>query len=123
VRNHSRLARQYDLRLASECDTEVLGCLAARRGGHPVDRIAWAASQAEGPLVVLGLWADPIRLVVCRRGNPLWFGQGPRGCYLGSFPEHLPGQPTEVPDGRSYQFSVLDGEVCQSRRELSMQLF
>ena len=62
-------------------------CLAAVRELEP------------GPLVLLGLWSRPGRLVAIRRGGqPLWAGGTAHGTYLCSLPDALPGRVTEFPD-------------------------
>ena len=91
--NHALLAHKHRLRTQTQCDTEVLGLLMANRvGGSIAQRAAWAASQAFGDLAFLGLWRNPTRLLVARRGKPLSFGQArDGGLYLASLPESLPG--------------------------------
>jgi len=72
VQNHAALVRRYGLSMTTECDSEVLGLLMAgpRR---PRLRAARAAEVADGNLAMLGLWRNPTRLLVVRRGNPLCF--------------------------------------------------
>lgn len=91
VGNYEALVIRHQLRPASECDSEVLGLLAAKKPGRLVERWAWAAEQAAGGHAVLGLWAAPARILVARRGRPLHFGVNESGCYLASLPHELPG--------------------------------
>ena len=55
-------------------------------------RAAHTAEVVGGALAMLGLWANPIRLLLVRRGNPLLFGETRGGFYFGSLPGELPGQ-------------------------------
>ena len=108
VRNYAELLRRYGLRPRTACDSEVLGLLMMRRAGPLVERAAWAVAQTEGPLALLGLWGDPVRLLVVRRGHPLCFSETPGGLYFASLPAGLPGK----------VFSVADNHVSviQSKR-------
>lgn len=99
VQNYASLVRRYDLRLRTQCDSEVLGLLMARFSGRLVRRAALTASAANGNLAVLGVWRNPARLLVVRDTRPLHFGEADRGFYFGSLPEGLPGGPKSLPDG------------------------
>ena len=92
VRNHAALAKHYRLPVQTECDSEVLGLLIARHAGALELRAAHTAVLADGPLALLGLWANPVRLLMARRGRPLFFGESRHGFYFGSLPGKLPGQ-------------------------------
>ncbi len=98
VFNHERLIEQYALRMRSACDSEVLARLMARHAGTIARRAAWAAGQAAGDLAVLGVWRDPARLLVVRRGKPLHVGKGPGGHYFASLATGLPGRVAPVAD-------------------------
>lgn len=114
VTNHAQLARQHNLRPASQCDSEVLGLLMARGRGSVTQRAAWAARQSRGDMAMLGLWRNPARLLVARRGRPLHFGQAREGFYFASLADGLP-QPV---------CSVLDGSarvVVYQRRRLRLE--
>ena len=91
VQNHEALAKKYRLARETECDTEVLARLVNRTAGTILQRTAWAAEQAVGKLAVLGVWANPGRMILVRNGNPLYFGQNEDGFYFGSFPVAIPG--------------------------------
>lgn len=99
VRNHAEIARRYGLATQTECDSEVLGLLMAKIPGSLHRRAAVGVNAAEGPLALLGVWTRPARLLLVRRGNPLWLGETRTGGYFGSLPGELPGQPQPIPDG------------------------
>jgi glucosamine--fructose-6-phosphate aminotransferase (isomerizing) len=107
VSNHEDLAAEYDLWPTTACDSEVLGLLIAGTGGKLVERCAATANVARGPLVMLGVWTHPARLVAVRRGNPLSIGEvnGGEQFYLGSLPAGLPGKVAEVPDRTVVEFT------------------
>ena len=92
VRNHAALTERYRLPTKTECDSEVLGLLIARHAGALELRAARTAALADGPLALLGLWVNPVRLLMARRGRPLLFGETRDGFYFGSLPGGLPGQ-------------------------------
>ena len=98
VGNYQQVVRRYRLNVRTECDSEILGLLMARCGGTISQRLAWAASQAQGDLAVLGIWRAPARILVGRRGTPLHFGQARDGYYFASLPQGLPGRVQAVAD-------------------------
>ncbi len=99
VRNHARIAEHYGLITQTECDSEVLGLLMAKIPGSLQRRAAFAVDATEGPLAMLGVWSRPARLLVVRRGNPLWVGATRIGAYFGSLPGELPAIPQPISDG------------------------
>ncbi len=115
VRNYQHLIDAHDLRMRTECDSEVLGLMIAKSAGPVSARTARTVAQAEGNLALLGLWRD--RMVLARRGNPLHFGSTPNGFYFGSLADNLPGNVRQVMDGT---VSVLtlgrDGLRLEGRR-------
>jgi glucosamine 6-phosphate synthetase-like amidotransferase/phosphosugar isomerase protein len=98
IYNHRQLLQQYRLEPQSQCDSEVLGLLMARCAGTIVQRSAWAANQVQGDLAMLGVWRDPARLLLARRGRPLHFGTARHGYYFASLPDGLPGRVKVVID-------------------------
>jgi len=111
IHNHQQLLRRYGLEQRSQCDSEVLGLLMARCAGSIVQRSAWAANQVHGDLAMLGVWRNPARLLVTRRGRPLCFGQGRDGFYFASLPEGLPGQIKAVADYSTRVLACQDGRL------------
>ena len=71
VTNHQQLLQRYGLHPQSQCDSEALGLLMAHAAGSIAQRSAWAANQVQGDLAMLGVWRNPARLLVTRRGRPL----------------------------------------------------
>lgn len=112
VVNYRQLLRRHHLYARSQCDSEVLGLLIARRPGSIVQRSAWAVAQAEGTMALMGLWSRPARLLVARRGRPLHFGQAKEGCYLASLAPGLPGEARAVPDDSARVLLYADAALC-----------
>ena len=102
--NYAQLARAHRLRMRTQCDSEVIGLLIPRGGGSIAQRAAWTANQIFGDLAIMGLWRNPTRLLLARRGKPLCFGLVREGMYLASLGEGLPGEVKAVAD---YTASVL----------------
>jgi len=110
IGNYRELVAEHGLHLVSECDSETLGLLVERgpggRGWGLARRCAWAVDQTqEGPLVMMGLWARPQRMIVVRRGNPLCMGSTKRGTYLASLADGMPGDCVAVRDGSVMEWS------------------
>lgn len=119
VHNHLALIHRYHLQPQTECDSEVLGLLMARCPGTINQRAVWTANQAAGDLAILGLWTNPARLLIVRRGRPLCFGQGRHGYYIASLPEGLPGRAQAVPDRVSYVLGYQDGELARTSNPIA----
>ena len=98
VANYSTLVRRFHLQQNTHCDSEVLGLMMAKFSGVLGRRAARMAGLVEGALTVLGLWRNPTRLLVVRRGNPLSFGESKGGFYFASLPEDLPGKVISIRD-------------------------
>lgn len=100
------LLKAHKLKPVSDCDSEVLGLLIEREDGALTKRCKRAVRKAVGaaqPLVMLGLWARPARLVYVKQGgNPLHWGQDEGGTYLASYATALPGDPMPIEDGDAY---------------------
>lgn len=99
VRNHRVIAHRHRLATRTACDSEVLGLLMARTPGPLTRRAARCVAEAEGPLSLLGVWARPARLLLVRRGNPLWVGETRTSAYFGSLPGELPDNARPLPEG------------------------
>jgi glucosamine 6-phosphate synthetase-like amidotransferase/phosphosugar isomerase protein len=111
VHNHEAIVEHYQLRQHGECDSEALGLLMARCPGTINQRAAWTANVAEGDLAMLGIWAKPARLLVCRRGRPLHFSPGRGGYYFASLAEGLPGKAKMIADRRTRVLVYRDGQL------------
>jgi glucosamine 6-phosphate synthetase-like amidotransferase/phosphosugar isomerase protein len=98
VSNYREIAAQFKLQLDTCCDSEVLGKLIVHYPGSLADRAKWAAEQTSGPLAIMGLWANPTRLLIVKSGNPLFFARVKRGYYLSSVIDGIPGSVKTVPD-------------------------
>jgi glucosamine 6-phosphate synthetase-like amidotransferase/phosphosugar isomerase protein len=116
VRNHAALTTAYHLAPRSECDSEILGLLLSRCPG-PLDvRAAHTVALADGPLAMLGIWTNPARLLIVRRGNPLHFGETQRGFYFGSLPGQLSREPRPVADYMASTLTLHQGALVLQRR-------
>jgi len=117
VRNYAALVQAFDLFPVSDCDSEVIGLLVEQAEGSVLDRCRAAVKvvspdEAPGslfghhsPLVLLGLWPRPDRLVVVRRGNPLHQGRTDHGLYLASLADGLPGEVCTLKDHSARVFT------------------
>src|SRR5262249_29288752 len=117
VRNYRQLVDAFDLAPVSACDSEVLGLLIEQGAGSVFDRCRDAVDLVEDredegtlfawqqPLVLLGLWPRPDRLVAIRRGNPLHRAEAAEGYYLASLPDGLPGTVRALPDNAGCLFT------------------
>lgn len=111
VANYAELCEEHDLTMVSECDSEVLGLLIGHRRGSILARGAWAANQAVGELAILGLWANPVRVLVVRRGRPLACGIAREGVYWASLPTGLPTPTAAVCDATARALTLADGTL------------
>lgn len=98
VQNYYDLLRHHNLRPGSDCDSEVFGLLIHRMAGSLYRRARWACEQTLGEMAVLGVWANPSRILIARDGRPLHFTKTGNGMYLASEPTALPGKTYAVPD-------------------------
>jgi glucosamine 6-phosphate synthetase-like amidotransferase/phosphosugar isomerase protein len=117
IPGYRRLVDAFDLYPVSACDSEVLGLLVEQGEGNVLDRCRAAVRAVSPereagtlfavpqPLVLLGLWPRPDRLVAVRRGNPLHYAKTEQGFYLASLADGLPGQPCAVKDGTACLFT------------------
>jgi glucosamine 6-phosphate synthetase-like amidotransferase/phosphosugar isomerase protein len=117
VRHYRELVDFFDLYPVSSCDSEVLGLLIEQGKGGILDRCRSAVQVAVAPeeppslfgsrqpLVLLGLWPRPDRLVAIRHGNPLHYGTTAQGYYLASLPDGLPGKVQAVKDQTACLFT------------------
>jgi len=120
VFNHDHLVRHYSLHPQSQCDSEILGLLMKRCSGTVAQRAAWTANQTLGDQAILGVWRNPARLLIVRRGRPLCFGYDPDGCYLASLPEGLPGKVHGVADGSTCVMAYRNGQLVQDGQQITL---
>lgn len=114
IRDWRQTIRRFSLLPNTQCDSEVLGLLIEQADGSVLERCARAARQCAGnPLVMLGLWHRPNRLVVVRDGGqPLHLAETREGTYLASLADGLPGDVRSVQDGSA----VLLGGKSDAKR-------
>jgi len=108
IGGYADLIRRHGLAPSTDCDSELLGLLLERGQGSIVSRCVSATrTVTRSPLVMLGLWSRPARLVVVRAGNPLHVGEckGGERFYLASLEKGLPGRVSEVPDYSTMDFT------------------
>ena len=77
------------------------------------------------PLVMLGLWQRPDRLVAVRdQGQPLHLADTREGTYLASLAEGLPGDVREMRDGSALLFGgKVDAQRVALLRTIKTTLF
>lgn len=117
VRNYAELVRTQGLCPVSDCDSEVLGLLVEQGDGNVLDRCQSAVEAvcpegepgslfaSSSPLVLLGLWPRPDRLVAIRRGNPLHVATTEHGVYLASLADGLPSEVFAIRDRSARVFT------------------
>jgi glucosamine 6-phosphate synthetase-like amidotransferase/phosphosugar isomerase protein len=110
IRHYRQLVDWFDLYPVSACDSEVLGLLIEQGTGTVLERCRSAVKVVSveeepgtlfggaPPLVLLGLWPRPDRLVAVRQGNPLHYSRTEQGYYLASLADGLPGKVQTVED-------------------------
>lgn len=115
IPGHARIGARNGFFPVSECDTEVLAQLVEDGEGTLSERCRNAVEEVSGtPLVMMGLWARPGRLVIARAGNPLSMGTCVKGNrYFASYAEELPGRVEEVTNGSLIEFGA--AKVKRSR--------
>lgn len=109
IRGYERIVAERNLFPTTQCDSEVLGLLIEEAKGTMSERCRAAVREAwDGPMVMLGLWSRPNRLVAFRDGNPLHIGKVKNGkrYYFASLAEGLPGEVKRVKDGSGLEFTV-----------------
>jgi glucosamine 6-phosphate synthetase-like amidotransferase/phosphosugar isomerase protein len=117
IRDYDEIVDAQDLHPVTSCDSEVLGLLIEQGQGTLRERCVEAVQYASGsPLVMLGLWSRPGRMVALRSSNPLALGVCEGRVYLGSLPEGLPGKVLEVPDGGGADFTASGMKAIKFKR-------
>ena len=116
IGNHYHLADEYDLQQSGDCDSEILALLIENMNGDRVERCIRSVALTEPhPLVMLGLWARPGRLIAVRRGNPLSLSRTKRGYFLASRETGMPGKPKSIRDHSVLQFTTCKGTVTATQ--------
>jgi len=109
ISNHEDIIADNHFAPVTECDSEVLGMLIEAGEGRLRQRCVEAVQYASGsPLVMLGLWKTPGRLIALRSGNPLSLGLCKGSAYIASLQEELPGRVVQVPNDSGVDFSTTD---------------
>jgi len=116
IRNHFTLG--VGLTRATECDTEVLCHLIKGRGCN-LTNVVEAINASHGPLAILALWRKPIRLVVAKRGNPVFASQVKYGVYFGSRYQALPGKDLREMHENNAAVITLTTQLEMETRELA----
>lgn len=111
VRNHLELIETHDLQTETECDSEVLGLLMSCKKGTLLERASFVHQQAEGGMVLMGLWTNPVRMLVLRDERPLHFSEDSRGFYFASLATGLPGQVHMLRNFKAYELMPDAGQL------------
>lgn len=93
IPNYQDIIMEHDLFPVSDCDSEVLGLLIEKHRGTLMKRVRLSVNIApvDVPLNMAGVWSRPGRVVLAKRGNPLYIGRGRTGnLYFSSCSGGLP---------------------------------
>lgn len=93
IPNYEDLIEEFDLLNSSECDSEVLGLLISEFEGSLIERAKKTIDLCDRtrPLCMAAILPNPVRLVVAKRGNPLFVSVGRSGnLYFSSCRQGLP---------------------------------
>lgn len=105
ISSYQSILHWHNLAPNTDCDSEVLALLIENMDGTLLKRCTRAVNETgRSPLVMLGLWTRPQRMIAVRRGNPLSLGTTKTGYYLASLPDELPGKVTHFKDGEAVEF-------------------
>ncbi|HEV7301599.1 MAG TPA: hypothetical protein VGN72_19700 [Tepidisphaeraceae bacterium] len=107
VANYEDLLDEQNLFPTSVCDSEAIGQLIERSEASGfARRTAEAIEHTSGCLATLSIWTRPAKLIAARRGNPLHVGSNPRGIYLASLPQGLPGAVRSLKDNQAIEIDA-----------------
>lgn len=100
IDNYEEIVARNGLHPLSECDSEVLALLVEDSPQREmlercIDAVGYVAPGKA--LALAGLWRSG-RVVLARRGNPIWLARTGSGTYFASLPDALPTGATEMPD-------------------------
>jgi len=119
IHDHESILHAHQLETVSECDSETLARLIEKLDGSVTARATAAAEICgEAPLVMLGLWTKPMRLVAIRSGNPLTIAHDTRGTYLASLASGMPHNVADVQNYRALTFSYKGGKSQKRQRRV-----
>lgn len=116
VSNYMELIREHRLLPQSRCDSEVLGLLVERLKGSLLKRVTRTVNLVaqDAPLCMAGIWNRPGRVIVVKRGNPLFVGRGRKGnVYFSSCHAGLPGTVKAVEESMAFEFNLNSHAVAQ----------
>lgn len=117
VTNYAELIRDHRLLPQSRCDSEVLGLLIERFKGSLLKRVRRTVEEVatDAPFAMAALWNRPGRVIVVKRGNPVFVGKGRTGnVYFCSCEAGLPGVVKPMDENTVFQFDLQSG-TCQSK--------
>lgn len=110
IRRYQQIIEDNAYTPVSDCDSELLALMIEDYAGTLVERCIESVREAgPAPLVLLGLWNHPQRLIAVRSGNPLVIGETPEAYWLASLSRHVPGKVKNVPDCTALTFRLKDG--------------
>lgn len=117
IGHYRTIAERNGFEPVTDCDSEVLGMLIEGGQGGLLERCTAAVLESHRtPLVMMGLWSRPARMIVARLGNPLAIGRCKHDrFYFASYADKLPGAVSEIEDGTIMEFTA-------SRLKRSLQL-
>lgn len=118
VSNYLELIQKFSLEPQSECDSEVLSLLMDVRKGTLLDRATFVYREAQGSMAIMGLWTNPVRMLILRDERPLHFGEDERGLYFASLAAGLPGRVNLLRNRKAYKLMSDKGELYMDAREL-----
>lgn len=105
--NYIDLIEQHELEPAGDCDSEVLGMLlGAGKGKRLIDHAVDTVNAVHGPIAVAGVWSNPARVVIAKRGKPLHIGRASRGYYFASLEHGLPPNAVEFPENQAVALRI-----------------
>jgi glucosamine 6-phosphate synthetase-like amidotransferase/phosphosugar isomerase protein len=107
IRDYAEAVAVHGPHPVTACDSEILCQLIEEASGPLLERCVEAVLGVErAPLVLLGIWNRPMRLVAARQGNPLHIGRTAHGLYLASLADGLPGEVVAVRDDTAVEFTT-----------------
>lgn len=118
VDNFRELIHEYGLNPETECDSEVIGLLIQEVRGSLIRRVTRAINETSGNLAIMGLWNNPLRMVIAKRGNPLSYTEVDGGFYFASERGSLPGNPSICKENKAQVCGYYKGKLGFEQRDL-----